>query len=694
MSLDATPEESAMALHRVIKRCLCLLLCGWMSAQGAEPVVELVSGEKEPYIGVNLWKNGYAHEVVTEAFKRSGVTVHISFHPWARANAMAQRGKVDGIVPVYAGAFSQQEFRLSDPFPGDSIGILKRKDNYFQYSVPPSVNLMQALSGLSGGVIGQVRGESTLQELRSIPGIQIEEVTSELQNIDKLAINRIQFVLIDKFTAADLIVGYRPHYIGKLDFVYPPLADKQFHIAFANNRASADKWVTAFNQGLRKMREDGTLDRLRFEYGLLPNVDRGDDKIRLVIGTVNNPDMVIMQELAKAFEAQNPDIELDWRIINESTLRRRLLGDLAISDGQFDVMTIGIYEIPLWAGNGWISPLDPLPKAYRLDDILPTVRQSLAYKDQLYALPFYGESIMTYYRKDLLKKAGLEMPEHPTFANIELIARSLHDPDNQVYGLCLRGKPGWGENVALLSSLSHAFGARWFDMNWAPQLDSKEWRQTLDYYVDLITTQGPPNPTSLGYRESLDLFAQGHCAVWIDATVAASFLYNPEFSQVSDKTGFAPAPRGKVDQSWLWAWSLAIPAASKHKAAAKKFITWATSREYIDLVAKTKGWVAVPPGTRRSTYENPAYHQAAPFSDLVLNAIERSDASNVSALPVPYTGAQYVSINEFSSFGAQISLNFANVLENKMSIDEALKQSQALIKHQMINSGYLKETRN
>src|SRR4029078_10355348 len=163
-----------------------------------------------------------------------------------------------------------------------------------------------------------------------------------------------------------------------------------------------------------------------------------------------------------------------------------------------------------------------------------------------------------------------------------------------------------------LTAMSNSFGASWFDENWKPQFDQPEWKDTLNFYVNLMKDAGPPGASSHGFNENLALFNAGKCGMWIDATVAASFVTNPKDSTVADKVGFALAPNTGLGKNanWLWAWARAVPASSKNAEAAEKFIAWATSKGYLDLVASKEGWANVPPGTRTSLYNNPDYHKA------------------------------------------------------------------------------------
>lgn len=410
----------------------------------------------------------------------------------------------------------------------------------------------------------------------------------------------------------------------------------------------------------------------------------------VTIATVNNADMIIMQRLADNFTKANPDIDLNWVVLEENVLRQRVTTDIATHGGQFDVMTIGSYEVPLWAKQGWLQPMKDLPESYDLDDILQPIREDLSYEGTLYALPFYGESTITYYRKDLFEEAGITMPAQPTWDQVKEWAGKLHDPANNVYGICLRGKPGWGENGALISQMVHTFGGQWFDSDWKPMLTSPEWKKTINFYVDLLNQYGPPGASSNGFNENLALFSTGKCAMWVDATVAAGMLSNSDSSTVADTVGFAPAPIEVTPKGshWLWVWSLAIPASSDAVNAATKFTTWATSKDYVQLVGEEVGWQSVPPGTRASTYETPQYKEAAPFADVVLEAIQTANPKDNTMNPSPYNGIQYVQIPEFQAIGAQVGQMIAAALTGQMSVDQALQAAQRSTERTMQQAGY------
>ncbi|NJM82644.1 MAG: sugar ABC transporter substrate-binding protein [Tabrizicola sp.] len=411
----------------------------------------------------------------------------------------------------------------------------------------------------------------------------------------------------------------------------------------------------------------------------------------ITVATVNNGDMIRMQGLMDDFYAKNPDIKVEWVTLEENVLRQNVTTDIATQGGQYDVLTIGTYEVPIWGKQGWLVSLNDLPAEYDIDDLLPAIRGGLTVDGNLMAAPFYGESSMVMYRTDLMEAAGMTMPEAPTWADIEKAAAAMTDKSKEQYGICLRGKAGWGENGAFLTAMSNSFGARWFDENWVPQFDQPEWKATLDFYLNLMNSYGPPGASNNGFNENLTLFQQGKCGMWIDATVAASFVTNPKDSTVAEKVGFALAPDNGLGKrgNWLWAWSLAIPASSQKQDAAKAFINWATNKDYLALVASKEGWANVPPGTRTSLYANPEY-AAVPFAKMTLDSINAADPTAPTVKPVPYVGVQFVAIPEFQGIGTSVGQEFSAALAGQKSADEALAAAQALVTDEMTAAGYIK----
>jgi sorbitol/mannitol transport system substrate-binding protein len=411
----------------------------------------------------------------------------------------------------------------------------------------------------------------------------------------------------------------------------------------------------------------------------------------ITVATVNNGDMVRMQGLMDDFYAKHPDIKVEWVTLEENVLRQNVTTDIATGGGQYDVITIGTFEAPIWAKQGWLEGLNDLPADYDIDDLLPAIRGGLTVDGVLYASPFYGESSFVNYRKDLAAAAGVTIPDAPTWDDIMAAAAAMTDQEAGIYGICLRGKAGWGENMAFLTSMANSYGARWFDENWVPQFDSPEWKAVLTDYVEMLTKYGPPGASNNGYNENLTLSLQGKCAMRMDATVSAGSLTDPAQSEFAEQVGFALAPDMGLGKraNWLWAWSLAIPASSDAKEASKAFINWATNKDYLALVASKEGWRNAPPGTRTSLYANPEY-AALPFAKMTIDSINAADPTNPTVKPVPYVGVQFAAIPEFAGLATGVGEIFSAALAGQKTVDEALAEAQALSVDEMTAAGYIK----
>src|SRR5467141_1899730 len=397
----------------------------------------------------------------------------------------------------------------------------------------------------------------------------------------------------------------------------------------------------------------------------------------VTLGSVDNPAMTDLKKLVPDFESAHPTIKVNIVTLPEDQIRQQVTQDVATQSGRFDLFTIGTYEVPLWAKLGWLQDLAPYiakDPAYAPDDIIPGIKTALTYQNDLYAVPFYGESSMLMYRKDLLAAKGVTMPDHPTWDQVAAAARAVNS--SSVNGICLRGLPGWGEQLAPLDTVVNTFGGRWFDTSWNAQLNSPQWKSAVTFYTNLLKTAGEPGAGNAGFTECLNAYNSGKVAMWYDATVAASFFTG----DAAKNSGYAFAPTKVKDWSgWLWAWSLGMPSSSKKKDAAWTFADWATSKDYAKLVGTKLGWARVSPGTRTSTYSIPEYKAAsAGFAQVTLDSISHADVTHPTVDPVPYIGIQYVDITEFQKLGDDVSQEFAKVIAGNESVDAALQKAQAL----------------
>lgn len=407
----------------------------------------------------------------------------------------------------------------------------------------------------------------------------------------------------------------------------------------------------------------------------------GEGGQTLVIAIVSNPQMQDAISLSSQFEAEHPGINLKFVTLPENESRAKITASVATGGSEFDVVMISNYETPQWVRNGWLTNLEPdmaSTPGYDENDFIPSIRQSLTYRGSLYAVPFYGESSFVAYRKDLFAKAGLTMPAHPTWQQIESLAAKLNDPAHGMAGICLRGDPGWGENLATFDTVVNTFGARWFDQRWNAQLTSPAFEQAADFYVDLVRRYGEVGASSAGYSECGTLYSQGQAAMWYDSTAMTSTTEDPASSKVVGRSGYVAAPVVHTpDAGWLYTWALAIPKSSPHQQAAWQFMAWMTDKSYMTMVGSKLGWSHVPPGSRLSTYRIPQYaKESVAYAQPTLDGIGNAVQSRVMTRPVPYYGIQFLGIPEFQDLGTRVSEQLSAAIAGQISVRQALAQSQ------------------
>ncbi|MCG7311086.1 sugar ABC transporter substrate-binding protein [Brachybacterium sp. ACRRE] len=404
-------------------------------------------------------------------------------------------------------------------------------------------------------------------------------------------------------------------------------------------------------------------------------------KQSIVVAIVSNPQMQDAIGLVDHFRADHPDVDVRFVSLPENEARAKITASVASGGGEFDVVMISNYETPLWAKNGWLTDLQPFidkTEGYEPEDFIPTIREALTSGKSMYSVPFYGESAFLVYRKDLFDEAGLTMPGHPSWDDIRSFAKTLHDPENGMSGIALRGLAGWGENLAPINTAINTFGGCWFDMDWAPRLDSEEVHEAVSTYVDTVRTWGQPGAATSGFGECLTQFAQGNAAMWFDASSMVSGIENPDSSTVVGKTDYTLGPTVDTESTgWLYSWALAIPETSTKKQAAWDFIAWMTHPDYFQLVGKEVGWEALPPGSRSSTYEIPEYKKlAAHYATPTLDSMDNATQEKAMTQEVPYPGLQFVGIPEFQDLGTRVGQQLSAAIAGGQSVEDALSQAQ------------------
>jgi polyol transport system substrate-binding protein len=406
------------------------------------------------------------------------------------------------------------------------------------------------------------------------------------------------------------------------------------------------------------------------------------------VAIVANPQMTDIAKLTPSLFTKKTGIKVKYTILDEGKLRQVTTRDVGAGGKAFDAVMIGPYEAPQFGVAGLLRDLAPMAKAdktYNYKDLIPAVRNALSTKGHMYASPFYGESSFLMYRKDVLAKKGIKMPLRPTWQQVAATARKLDS--SSMAGICLRGKPGWGDLGAAFTTVLNTWGGTWWSAksNGKPdkaQVDQPAFKAALDFYSKLVQDAGEKDAANSSFNECLAQYQAGKVAMWYDATVAAGLLEAKD-SPVKGKNGFAFAPVYKTKASgWLWTWALAIPKSSPDPAGAWKYIAWATGAQYIKAAGThTKGgWAAIPPGTRLSTYQIPQYKKAAKaFASTTLAAMKAAPITNPGTTKRPgLPGVQYVGIPQFQDVGNRCTQLFSAVIAGSMKDSAALSQCQQI----------------
>jgi sorbitol/mannitol transport system substrate-binding protein len=413
---------------------------------------------------------------------------------------------------------------------------------------------------------------------------------------------------------------------------------------------------------------------------------RAASAVTIKVAIESNSNMLNIENLIGEFYKLYPGIKVDFDTLNENNERALVETDVSTHANEFNAVMISNYETPIWAKNGWLVNLTPALTAdtsYNINDLLKPIRDALSYNGNLYSVPFYGESSMLYYRKSILKAAGVTMPLHPTWAQVAAIAAKVNT--SSVAGICLRGVNGWGDNLAVMDTIVNTFGGSWFNDKWQPQLTSTPDEQAWNFYVNLVKKDGESGASQDNFPQCETLYGEGKAAMWYDATVAAG-LITTAYPKVGADTGYAYAPTGNAvtgapgtKSGWLYTWSLSIPKGVGEQADTLKFLEWATGAQYLAYSGPKLGWADINPGTRYSTYSNPNYQKAASaFYNITLNSIDGADPAHATNpnVAIPYAGVQFVDEPFFINLGNEVSNNLESAIAGTETVSQALATSQ------------------
>ncbi|MFG1609448.1 ABC transporter substrate-binding protein [Actinoplanes sp. NPDC049265] len=405
----------------------------------------------------------------------------------------------------------------------------------------------------------------------------------------------------------------------------------------------------------------------------------GGGTVRVLM--VNNPQMKLLQELTPEFTRET-GVKVAYTALPENDVRDKVNQEYSSQAGQYDVTSVSAFEVPIFAKNGWMTPLDGYVSTtpdFDQADVFPAFTTGLGAGGKLYGEPFYGESSFLMYRKDVFQERGLTMPDHPTWDQVADLAAKVNKARPGMAGICLRGLAGWGQNLAPLNTVINTYGGQWFDADWTAKLNSPDVSAATRMYVNLLQTSGEPGAAETGVQECINIVLQSKAAMMYDATSIAG-LFEAGDSPIKGKMGYVAAPVDQTRNSgWLWTWAWGIPKSSRSADAAWKFISWASSKKFEQEVGDRYGWSKAPTGKRSSTYAQAGYTKAASaYYEQEQSALRNANPVQPGVSPQPYTGVQFVGIPEFPDLGTQVSQEIANAIAGKETVDQALAKAQRL----------------
>ena len=238
---------------------LLLLVGHWFVEADEALTVNLTTTVYPPYHDPQLNKGGFQHELVVEAFKRTGYKANIEYLVWSRALRETRKGNYDGILGLWMRSERLKDFEYSEPIGTNSVVFFKRKDNPVKF---------EKYTDLKNYTIGVVRGYVNPKEIDNADYLTKEVLDNNLQALKMLVSGRIDLAVLDKNVGEYLVKRYLVDDKDKLEWVSPIENKEVQYIGFSRNSSQCSKTLQAFNLGLEKIKQDGTYARILHKHGI------------------------------------------------------------------------------------------------------------------------------------------------------------------------------------------------------------------------------------------------------------------------------------------------------------------------------------------------------------------------------------------------------------------------------------------
>ena len=388
-------------------------------------------------------------------------------------------------------------------------------------------------------------------------------------------------------------------------------------------------------------------------------------EIRVLLA--NHPYGELLKSAIPEFE-NSTGIKVNVESLQEGQLTTKLTTEFATRSSSVDVfMTRPLQEGKMFYKNGWYEPLARLD----FSDYPKNVMSVATFGPKTYIVPLVTEWQVLYYRKDVLKEAGIKVPVN--FTELEAAAKKINS--DSLAGFASRGKGAAA--VTQLSSFVYNYGGLYLDKGVAV-FSSKPAIDATRFYGKILGNYGPKGVTSMSWENIMPLFQAGKVAMWTDASVFYGQIVDPAKTQVAaENVGIANFPAGpKMNSPFIvTSWGIAVAKQSKNKDLAARFIEWATSK---DLAAK--GMLANITMARSSVWEDKAILAKVNPGLVETRAYA---AKNGNPLDRPYMSA----VGEARDLIGELIIESINTKGGSTALDKMAKEKVAKVNEILEDTG-------
>jgi multiple sugar transport system substrate-binding protein len=305
---------------------------------------------------------------------------------------------------------------------------------------------------------------------------------------------------------------------------------------------------------------------------------QANSRVTIVFKHAKYPHSEYLQQLIERFQAEEPGIHVREEILPSSTDQQHQFYVINLEGGSsdFDVMDMDTIWVPEFSRAGWLVELTPFVSPAELSPLNKAALQADWFGGKLYAVPWFVDTGILYYRKDLLEKYGFSPPQ--TYAELSRMARVIlaGERNPRLTGFLWQGMQYEGL-VCVALEFIRGNGGDVLRPDGTPDLTSGQTLGALRFMRDLIQKQGvtPPLVATLDEESARHVFQSGR-AVFMRNWPYAWPLMQEADSPVAGRIGITNVPHfpGHSSAPTLGGFHLGVNARSHHKKEAITFVRY------------------------------------------------------------------------------------------------------------------------